>query len=200
MIRVARIALQSHSLESMSATWLLPVVTLIVASSTGGVLSNSLGVYNAEQALVTLTVSVFMVAVGFSLALMILVIYLHRLITCGIPSEGNVLSVFMPLGPTGQAGYSILLIGEGFRMLLPRSNNPNSYFLSLDLTPTIIDVCCICISFVLWSLATMWMIYALLALYPVLRQFSIPFKVTWWGLVFPNVRHLLVNEKKNAIE
>jgi tellurite resistance protein TehA-like permease len=121
----------------MSATWLLPVVTLIVASSTGGILSNALGEYNVKQALDTLTVSVFMVTVGLSLALMILVIYLQRLITCGIPSERNILSVFVPLGPTGQAGYSILLIGEAFRKLLPRAATANSYFLSADLTPTI---------------------------------------------------------------
>jgi tellurite resistance protein TehA-like permease len=171
----------------MSATWLLPVVTLIVASSTGGVLSNSLGDHNVEQALDTLTVSVFMVTVGFSLALMILVIYLQRLITCGIPSERNILSIFIPLGPTGQAGYSILLIGEGFRLLLPRAAKANSYFLSANPTPIVIDICCICISFMLWSLATMWMIYGFLSLYTGLRQSYIPFRVTSWGLVFPNV-------------
>ena len=184
---LTRIIHQSHSIDSMSATWLLPVVTLIVASSTGGILSSALGEYNVKQALDTLTVSIFMVTVGLSLAFMILVIYLQRLITYGIPPERNILSVFIPLGPTGQAGYSVLLIGEGFHMLLPRAAEANSYFLSADLTPMIIDICCISISFILWSLATMWMLYGFLSIYTGLRRFSITFRITSWGLVFPNV-------------
>ena len=185
---------QPHSIESMSPTWLLPVVTLIVASSTGGILSNALEGYNDTLALDTLILSIFMVTAGLSLALMILVIYLQRLITHGIPAQRSLLSVFIPLGPTGQAGISILLIGQNVRKLLPRPNT-NSYFLSSDHTPITIDICCTSVSFILWSLATMWMIFGFLATHAGLQRFSIPFKVTSWGLVFPNVGHLSIDDE-----
>ena len=169
----------------MTAMWLLPVVTLIVASSSGGVLCRAVQVYSQPHALQILTVSVFMVTVGLSLALMILTIYLMRLILYGLPRGTSILSVFLPVGPTGQAGYAILLIGQNINILLPFPSQSN--FLSSSSTGAAIEAVSICVSFLLWSLATMWIMYALLAVYSELRQSRVAFRISFWGLVFPNV-------------
>ena len=169
----------------MTATWLLPVITLIVASSSGGVLCGSVQVYSQLHALQTFTVSVFMVAVGLSLALMILTIYLFRLILHGLPHGISTLSVFLPLGPTGQSGYAILLIGQNINKILPFPSQ--STLLNSSSTGATVEVISICVSFLLWSLATMWILYALLALYSGLQQSRVAFKLSFWGLVFPNV-------------
>ena len=181
-----RITQQKHSLETMTAMWLLPVVTLIVAASSGGVLGRVIQGYSQLHALQTLTFSVFMVTVGLGLALMILTIYLMRLIIYGIPPGKNVLSVFLPLGPTGQSGYAILLLGQNTNKLLPFRSKYFT-FLNSPATGEVAEVVCISVSFLLWSLATMWMLYALLALYSSLRQSRVAFTVSFWGLVFPNV-------------
>lgn len=34
----------------------------------------------------------------------------------------------------------------------------------------------------------MWIVYAFLAVQDVVRRGRFPFKLPWWGLVFPNVR------------
>lgn len=170
----------------MTAVWLLPVVSLIVASSSGGVLAPVLQKYSPYHALVTLTLSAFMVSVGLGLAFMILTMYLLRLIVHGVPQGGSVISVFIPLGPMGQGGYSILLLGQGFKSILPLSKN--SEILSDILTGKIINVICVVMAFVLWAMATMWLLYALLAVQEVLRKGTFPFKLTVWGLIFPNVR------------
>ncbi|KAF4620543.1 hypothetical protein D9613_000669 [Agrocybe pediades] len=178
---------QKHSLEAMNATWILPVVTLIVAASCGGVVAGSLVHYSETHALNTVIVSVFMVTVGLCLALMILTIYILRLIIHGLPSGGPLLSVFLPLGPTGQAGYAVLLIGQNLRTLFPPLLGNAGFPLKPDTSAgVIVDVVCTCISFVLWSMATMWILYAFLALHTGLRQALIPFKIPFWGLVFPN--------------
>lgn len=192
---MSRFTYQKHSLHSMTAMWLLPVVTLIVASSTGGVMAQALQQYSASCALKTLVVSVFMVTVGLSLALMILTIYLLRLITHGIPPGGTVLSVFLPLGPTGQSGYAVLLIGQGFSTLFPPMSG-DSQFLQLskgNSAGMVLDIVCTCIAFVLWSLATMWILYALLAIYSGLRSSKIVFRVNFWGLIFPNVSSIFLS-------
>ena len=180
-----RITHQDHVLDTMTAMWLLPVVTLIVASSSGGVLCRAIQVYSRLHALQTLTVSVFMVTAGFSLASMILTIYLMRLIIHGLPRGISTLSVFLPLGPTGQSGYAILLIGQNINNLLPFPSE--SKFLNSSTAGTTVEEISICVSFLLWSLATMWILYALLAVYSGLRQSRVAFKVSFWGLVFPNV-------------
>ena len=169
----------------MTAMWLLPVVTLIVASSSGGVLCKAIQVYSRPHALQTLTVSVFMVTIGLSLASMILTIYLMRLIIHGLPRGTSTLSVFLPLGPTGQSGYAILLIGQNINNILPFPSESN--FLNSSTAGAAVEEISICVSFLLWSLATMWILYALLAVYSRLRQSRVAFKVSFWGLVFPNV-------------
>lgn len=169
----------------MTAIWLLPVVTLIVASSSGGILAPALLQYSRYGAIITLTLSFFLVSVGLALAMMILTMYFLRLIIYGVPQGASVVSTFIPLGPMAQGGYSILLLGQGFRSILPLQNS--SQVLSSSGTGDIINVICVIIAFVLWSLATMWLLYALLAVQEVLRQGLFPFKLPVWGLIFPNV-------------
>ncbi|KAI0315477.1 voltage-dependent anion channel [Amylostereum chailletii] len=176
---------QKHTLERMTAVWLLPVVTFIVASATGGVLAEPLHAISPRIALFTITLCIFMVSIGLSLALMILTIYLHRLVVYGLPEGATIMSAFVPLGPTGQAGFSIVLIGQALQAFLPIEGSSSSFLSNQD-AGRIIYVVCICISFFLWSLATMWLIFGLLGIYSVASTTRFPFKVPFWGIIFPN--------------
>lgn len=143
--------------------------------------------YSTTAALVTLAFSGFMVSIGLSLAFMILTLYLFRLIVHGLPSGISILSVFLPVGPTGQSGFAYLLIGQSFKQLLPLDGAINSTFLHSTATGIIIYVLCVGLAFTLWALATMWIIFAFLAIAHNLKRAKLPFKLTFWGLVFPNV-------------
>ncbi|PPQ67315.1 hypothetical protein CVT25_005899 [Psilocybe cyanescens] len=180
---------QKHTLQTMSATWLLPIVTLIVAASSGGIIGQALVQYSATYALNTVVVSVFLVVVGLTFALMILTIYLLRLILHGLPPGASLLSVFLPLGPTGQSGYAILLAGQNFRILFPPLSDV-SQLIRLgtheNSVGVIVDIICTCSAFLLWSIATMWLLYAVLAIYTGLGNSVIPYRISFWGLVFPN--------------
>ncbi|KAA1476001.1 hypothetical protein DENSPDRAFT_842864 [Dentipellis sp. KUC8613] len=176
---------QDHSLKTMTAVWVLPVVSLIVASSTGDVIASAMHPISPVHALITVTFCVFMVSIGLSLALMILTIYLYRLMVHGPPPGASVISCFVPLGPTGQAGFSFLLIGQIFQKFLPVAGSISPFLGSTQIGEIIYGVC-VCIGFGLWSLSTMWLIYALLGVQQVVRQSRFPFKVPFWGLIFPN--------------
>ncbi|KAI0755547.1 voltage-dependent anion channel [Fomes fomentarius] len=176
---------QQHALHHLTARWLLPVVTPIVISSSGGVIARSLARFSPSHSLLTLTVSAVIVSIGLALALMILTMYLLRLIIYGIPSGTAVLSVFMPLGPMGQSAYSILLLGEGFRSALPLADGKSQVLRQANVGE-IISVLGVCTALVLWSLATMWLIYGLLAIVEVVQMTRIPFQQSFWGLIFPN--------------
>ena len=82
----------------MTAVWLLPVVTLVVASSTGGLVARALHPHSVTLALITTAFSFVMVLIGLSLALMIITVYLLRLITYGAPDTTLILSAFIVLG------------------------------------------------------------------------------------------------------
>ncbi|KAI0341913.1 hypothetical protein BDW22DRAFT_1357999 [Trametopsis cervina] len=178
---------QDHTLSRMTAIWLLPIVTFVVASSTGGVIAPALLPFSRYHALITLTLSAYMVFVGLAFAFMILSIYFLRLITYGLPQGASVISVFIPLGPMGQGGYAILLLGQGFRSILPSDDGS---VLSDQNTGEVLNVICIAAAFVLWSIATAWLLYALLAVAEVANPQGeaqrFPFKLPVWGLIFPN--------------
>ncbi|KAF9777367.1 voltage-dependent anion channel [Thelephora terrestris] len=184
---------QEQSLAKMTAVWLLPVVTLIVASSTGGLLAKALLPHSTKLALITTTFSLVMVLIGLSFALMIITVYLLRLITYGTPDITLILSSFIVLGPLGQGGYSLLLNGENMSELLPLHYGADFPFVQqsgqipfLAQSGQMIFVACLAGSFILWAMGIAWIIVAVLSIFSVARKGKIPFSMAYWGMVFPH--------------
>ena len=182
----------------MTLTWLLPVVTLVVGASTGGIIAQALIPYSLNSALLTLTFSACMVIIGLALTMMLLTVYLIHTIVYGYPKGPGILAVFFPLGPAGQGGYAILLIGSGFKSILPLTPGGVDGFLEGSSTGEIINVICVVTAFALWSFGTMWMISAFLGLWHSLRRARVPFRLTFWSMVFPNVRQCVPCEAHAA--
>lgn len=178
---------QKHSLESMTLRWLLPVVTLIVVSSAGGVIAPVIAAYSPGGALITLTFCVCMVAVALPVVMMMLTIYLLRCMIYGYPRGSLVLSSLFPLGPFGQAAYAILLIGSGLRSMLPASFGDTQGLFQSATTPVIVEAVCVMIALVLWAIETMWLVFALLAvMHAIQSEGRFSFELSFWGLIFPN--------------
>jgi tellurite resistance protein TehA-like permease len=169
----------------MLPVWLLPVVTFVVASSSGGVIAAPMQQFSHSHALITVVFSTFMLSIGLCLSFMILTIYYLRLMVYGLPEGSTILSSFLPLGPLGQAGFSILLIGKNVKSLLPLTTG-NSEILKASATGDTIYAICLVAAIILWSFATMWVIFGLLGIQEVIRRSRIPFKLPVWGLIFPN--------------
>jgi tellurite resistance protein TehA-like permease len=180
----ASMMIQDHSLPKMSLVWLLPIIPLIVASSTGALLAQALKGHSAGDALLSVAVSLVMVLIGLTFGFMILTIYLTRLIIHGPPDVMVILSGFISLGPLGQGGFSLLVNGELLSELLPLHMGGD---FPLDpLSGQMIYSFCFSGAFVLWSLGIAWLAVSLSATFGLLRTQKIPFSVAYWGLVFPN--------------
>lgn len=129
-----------------------------------------------------------LVTIGITLAIAVFTIYLQRLIVHGLPQGITIFSAFLPLGPLGQSGFAFLLLGQTSRILFPIKNgngNPLNIFEN-SMTPEILYVISWVLAFALWSLATCWLLLALLALGDVLIRTRFPFTITFWGMIFPN--------------
>lgn len=183
----SRITRHEHPFESMTLAWMLPVVTLIVGASTGGTIAQALVPYSPDDALLTLTFSACMVIIGLALAMMLLTGYLIRTIVYGYSKGPTILSIFFPLGPSGQGAYAILLIGSGFKSILPLTQEETDGLLSGSSTGETINVVCVVIAFALWAFGSMWMVSAFLGLWHSLRRARVPFRLTFWSMIFPNV-------------
>lgn len=172
-----------HTLSSFSPLWFLPVVTLIVCSSTGQLIAARLLRTSIPYALLTMGVSVAMLFIGLSLALMLMSIYICRIIIEGFPNIDLIISSFIPLGPCGQGAYSFLIAGQNFQNALPWGGN----LLSMSSTGQMLNVVCLAAAFLIWCIGIWWLVMALVAIaHAHLKGNRIPFKLTFWGLVFPN--------------
>ncbi|KAI6041606.1 voltage-dependent anion channel [Pisolithus marmoratus] len=178
---------QEHSLESMTPRWLLPVITLIVVSSTGGVIAPVIFVYSPGGALITVTFCVCMVAVALPVVMMILTIYLLRCMVYGYPRGSLILTSFFSLGPFGQSAYAILLIGSALRSILPASFGDAEGLSQSTTTPVVVETVCVMVALMLWAIDSMWLVFALLAVkHAVQSEGRFSFQLSFWGLIFPN--------------
>jgi len=170
--------------------WLLPVITLGVASTAGQLFGSALLTIHIPHALLTIAVSMVMVIIGVSLSLMVLTLYVRRLLTDGLPDVSAILSCFLPLGPCGQAGYSLLLAGWNFKAALPHGNGN---VLGEPQAGSILNVLCFSGAFLLWCMGLWWLGCAIIAIiHNIARGEKMPFTLSFWGVVFPNGAHALL--------
>ncbi|KAH7108146.1 C4-dicarboxylate transporter/malic acid transport protein [Auriculariales sp. MPI-PUGE-AT-0066] len=181
-----------HALEQATAAWLLPVVAPIVTSTAGHVVASALSQHSPNHALVMSSVALVLVCLGLALVFMILPIYLHRLILHGLPGSGLIISSFLPIGPAGQAGYSLILVADLLPTLLRGSNSP---FLNSDAAISALRILLLAGAFILWTIGTMWLLFACAAMIEIVARNRISFALPWWGLVFPNGVYALLTLK-----
>jgi tellurite resistance protein TehA-like permease len=82
----------------MTVVWLVPMVPLVVASSSGGLLAEALQSHSVTLALITIGFSFTMLLIGLSFAFMTLTVYFLRLIIYGAPETTLILTAFITLG------------------------------------------------------------------------------------------------------
>jgi tellurite resistance protein TehA-like permease len=83
-------------LSGLTACYLFPAISCVVASASGSVVASA--VSNAQHALWTIIISYVLWGVGVPMAMLILVIYFHRLVIHKLPPRELLVSVFIPIG------------------------------------------------------------------------------------------------------
>lgn len=159
--------------ETMTAAWLLPIVSCIVAAASGGVVAAALP--NPDHALITTVTSLVLWSMGLPLALVILTIYFHRLAIYKLPPQEVIVSVFLPLGPMGQGGFAIMQLGKVAARVFPQTNTLH------PMAGEIFYICGWMIAMVLWGFGLVWLFFAVASI----SRTKFPFNMGWWGFTFP---------------
>jgi tellurite resistance protein TehA-like permease len=162
------------NLASMTAVWLLPVVSTIVASATGGIVAEVLP--NPDHSLWTLIASYILWGTGIPLAMTILVIYFARLTVHHLPPREVIVSVFLPLGPLGQGGFAIMQLGKVSMQLFPRTGT----LLGVSSGETLYNVGFL-MAIIMWGYGIVWLFFAVASI----SHSKFPFNMGWWGFTFP---------------
>lgn len=101
---------------NLTLAYLLPVVTLTVSASTGGVISPDLPGTNPK--VVTMITCFIMWAIAVVLGFIIVSVNFWRLFVHKVPVTGHVFTMFLPIGYLGQGAYAIMLFGRNCATLL----------------------------------------------------------------------------------
>jgi tellurite resistance protein TehA-like permease len=113
-----------HSLDGMTAVWLLPVVAAEVAGASGGLLAPHLADPHAQ--LVTLATSYVLWAYSVPVAFGILAILILRMALHKLPHESMAASSWLALGPIGTGALGMLVLGADAPAILAAHGWPVS--------------------------------------------------------------------------
>ncbi|MGO4002493.1 MULTISPECIES: TDT family transporter [Pseudomonas] len=165
---------QEHSIDQMTAVWLLPVVAAEVAAASGGLLAPHLA--DAHGQLVMLTTSYVLWAFSLPVAVSILTILLLRMALHKLPHENMAASSWLALGPIGTGALGMLVLGADAPAIFAANGMPGIGEVAAGIG--------LIAGITLWGFGLWWMLMAVLITLRYLRD-GIPFNLGWWGFTFP---------------
>jgi tellurite resistance protein TehA-like permease len=91
-------------LAEMTALYLIPVVAVVIAATSGGLVAGVLS--NQKHQLWTLVISYILWGIGSPLSWIILTLYFLRMTLHEPLSREVIVSLLLPIGPLGLSGFS----------------------------------------------------------------------------------------------
>ncbi|WP_028621650.1 TDT family transporter [Pseudomonas sp. Ant30-3] len=165
---------QDHSIDQMTAVWLLPVVAAEVAAASGGLLAPHLA--DSHSQFLMLVTSYVLWAFSLPVAFSILTILLLRMALHKLPPASMAASSWLALGPIGTGALGMLLLGADAPAIFAANGLPGIGEMAAGLG--------LIGGILLWGFGLWWMLIALLITVRYLRA-GIPFNLGWWGFIFP---------------
>lgn len=162
-----------HSLDKMTAVWLLPIVPAEVTAASGGLIAFHISQVKAQYVIYT---SYILWSLSVPLAMSILVILFFRLAVHGLPHKDMAVSLWLPLGPIGTGALAMFLLGQ--------SSSGVFYNSEFELFSTLFFRVGFMIGMLLWAYGLWWLVMAIMTTLKYLKE-GLPFNMGWWGFTFP---------------
>lgn len=167
-------------LQNTTAALLLPIVPVVVAAATGGIVAEVLP--NPDHAFTTLVISYVLWGIGQTLSACVLALYFHRLTVHSLPPREVIVSVFLPVGFLGQGGFGIQQLGKVAVQRLNESQMFGAAGVDATRGAEILYVIGVFLALIMWGFALVWVSFALISL---ATTQNFPFNMGWWGFTFP---------------
>ena len=164
---------QEHSIEKLTAVWLLPIVASEVAAASGGLLAPHLA---APEAFLVLILSYALWACSVPLAMSVLVLLFLRLALHKLPERDLGVSAWLALGPIGTGALGLVLLGTAAPAIFAANGLATVGDVALGLG--------VIGGLILWGYGAWWLGLAVLKTARYLRD-GLPFNLGWWGFTFP---------------
>jgi C4-dicarboxylate transporter/malic acid transport protein len=178
---------QEHSIDEMTAVWLLPVVAAEVAAVTGGLIAPHLA--DPARQFATLVASYALWAYSVPVAFSILAILILRMALHKLPPASVAASSWLALGPIGTGALGLIVLGVDTPTIFARHG--------LASVGTIAEGMGLIGGLLLWGFGLWWLFLAVLITIRYFRA-GVPFNLGWWGYTFPLGVYTLATLKLGA--
>ena len=165
---------QDHTIESMTAVWLLPIVAAEVAGASAGGLAVHLA--SPIAAAHMLFYGYILWALSVPLALGVLVVLFLRLVLHKLPKRDMAVSSWLALGPLGTGALGLLVLGHSAPGILAA--------VGMSEIGAVADGIGVIGGLVLWGYGAWWLVMAVAITMSYLKE-GLPFNMGWWGFTFP---------------
>ncbi|MDF1748600.1 MAG: TDT family transporter [Alphaproteobacteria bacterium] len=162
---------QSHSMDQMTAVWLLPLVAAEVAAVSGGLLAP-----HVDNGLVVLWVSYTLWALSVPIAMSVLVVLVLRLAIHKLPPASMAASAWLALGPIGTGALGLMTLGEAAPGIMAAHG--------LETYGVVARGIGLVGGMLMWGYGVWWFAMAALMTLRYVRE-GLPFNLGWWGYTFP---------------
>ena len=165
------------TLDKMTGAWLMPVVTTIVAAAAGSVVA---AVIPAQHAMTVIAVSYVFFGMGMGTALLITVLYFHRLTVYHLPDSEVIVSAFLPLGPLGQGAFVLIRLAQAGQKSFAVTG-----FLGSENAADIVFVISTIVALMLWGMGLWWLFHGMYSVIARRLHGRLRFNMGFWGFIFP---------------
>lgn len=164
---------QDHTMEKMTAIWLLPIVAAEVAAASGGLLAPHLAPAQGFQVLV---LSYVLWAYSVPAAFSVLTVLLLRLVLHKLPGRDMAASGWLALGPIGTGAFGLIVLGGDAPAAFAAAGlgEVGRVAFGLGLVGGLM----------MWGFGVWWLALAVLKTLHYARS-GMPFNLGWWGFTFP---------------
>ncbi len=165
---------QSHSFESMTAIWLLPIVPAEVTATSGGFLLVHLAspVAAAHMLFFCYVLWAFSVPLAFG----VLVVLFLRMVLHKLPKRDMAVSSWLALGPLGTGALCLLVLGHDAPSVLGA--------LGMASIGAVAQGIGLIGGLIIWGYGAWWLVMAAGITFSYLDE-GLPFNMGWWGFTFP---------------
>lgn len=164
---------QEHSVEKLTAVWLLPIVAAEVSAASAALLAPHLA---ASEAFAVLILGYVLWAYSVPLAMSILTLLVLRLALHKLPERDMGASAWLALGPIGTGALGLILLGGDAPAIFGASGLANVGEVAFGLG--------VIGAVAFWGYGVWWFGLALLKTARYVRE-GLPFNLGWWGFTFP---------------
>jgi C4-dicarboxylate transporter/malic acid transport protein len=179
---------QEHSIDQMTAVWLLPVVAAEVAAASGGLLAPHLG--DSHSQFSVLITSYVLWALSVPVAFSMLTILLLRMALHKLPHASMASSSWLALGPISTGAFGLMVLGADAPAIFATNG--------LSGVGEIASGLGLIAGIILWGVGVWWLLMAVLITVRYLRN-GLPFNLGWWGFTFPLGVFALTTLKLGAV-